>query len=85
MKSKQFIINYTLKLGKGKVLQLSYTIVMIDKKVVRIFNHTTSKKGNPTFHTIEPSSDMFSRLKKRYEDLYAREDEQTLDAMLKVI
>jgi hypothetical protein len=63
---KQFDVLVEKKVGRD-IWKLGYTIVMNDNKVIRIFNNTKSWKGVPLFHTIEPTSEMFLYLKKKYE------------------
>lgn len=71
MKRIEFEISLHSKMGKGKVAMLTYTIVMIDGKVKRIFNHAHSRGGFLVNHTIELGSETGSRLVTRYETLLA--------------
>lgn len=71
MKRVEFEILVPMRMGKGKVANLTYTIVMIDGKVKRILNHAHSRTGFLVNHTIEPNSEVATKLTQRYESLYA--------------
>lgn len=88
MQRKQFDVVVDKKLGKGKILQLTYTIVMIDKKVIRILNHSHTRSGLLAYFSISPTSETYLSLKRYYERLYSQESENneaTNDVLLKVI
>lgn len=59
--------------------RLTYTIIMIDNKITRIFNHAHTKNGFLWHYTISPTSETYIKLKRQYEQMI----ETAFDAVLK--
>ncbi len=74
--NRQFVTTITKKTGKydkktrvAEEMSLTYTIVMIEDKVVRIFNHYKHRTGYIVYNSIQPTSEIFLLLQKKYDSI----------------